>query len=150
MSEDHLGCGPLDQQPQQRRTPTLIAAISKETLTVCVVDDDRPVLKAVGRLLSSAGHEVASFTDPIVFLRYADTHHPKVVVLDIAMPVMNGLEVQSRLRVLSPSSRIIILTSKDDPSIRERALNAGAAAFFLKPFRDEEFLDAIESASSQN
>jgi FixJ family two-component response regulator len=150
MSEDHLGCGPLDQQPQQRRTPTLIAAISKETLTVCVVDDDRPVLKAVGRLLSSAGHEVASFTDPIGFLRYAQTHRPKVVVLDIAMPIMNGLEVQRRLRVLSPLTRVVILTSKDDPSIRERALDAGAAAFFLKPFRDAEFLAAIESAFSEH
>ena len=118
--------------------------------TVCLVDDDPSVLKATGRLLSSAGWKVESFTDPIAFLRYAQIHRPQVVVLDILMPVMNGLEVQAQLSKLSPSTRVIVLTSKDDSSVHSNAMNAGASAFFLKPVGDEQFLAGIESAFSEN
>ena len=126
------------------------AALDKETLTVCVVDDDPSVLKAMSRLLSADGWKAVSFLDPIAFLTYAEAHHPEVVVLDILMPVINGLEVQTRLRMLSPSSRVLVLTSKDDPSVRSKALDAGASAFFLKPVNDAQFLAAIESAASKN
>ena len=126
------------------------AALDKETPTVCVVDDDPSVLKAMSRLLSAGGWKTLSFLDPIAFLTYAEAHHPEVVVLDILMPVINGLEVQTRLRMLSPSSRVLVLTSKDDPSVRSKALDAGASAFFLKPVNDAQFLAAIESAASKN
>ena len=59
---------------------------------------------------------------------------------------MNGLEVQSRLREISPSTRVIVFTGKDDPLVRSTAINAGASAFFIKPFDDEEFLTAIGMA----
>ena len=126
------------------------AALDKETPTVCVVDDDPSVLKAMSRLLSAGGWKTLSFLDPIAFLTYAEAHHPEVVVLDILMPVINGLEVQTRLRMLSPSSRVLVLTSKDDPSVRSKAMDAGASAFFLKPVNDDQFLAAIESAASKN
>lgn len=119
-------------------------------ITVCLVDDDPSVLKATGRLLSSAGWKVEAFSDPREFLRYAEVNHPKVVVLDILMPIMNGLEVQSRLRQLSPSSRVVVLTSKDDPSVRSRAMDTGASSFFLKPVDDAAFLAGIESAVAAN
>jgi DNA-binding NarL/FixJ family response regulator len=84
--------------------------------------------------------------DPIVFLRYAETCRPQVAVIDILMAIMNGLEVQSRLLKISPSTRVIILTSKDDPAVRSKAMTAGASAFFLKPVDDDELLAGIESA----
>ena len=108
------------------------------------------MLKATSRLLSSRGWKVEPFLDPIAFLRYARTHRPAVVIVDILMPVMNGLEVQSRLRTLSPSTRLIVLTSNDDPIVRSKALRAGASAFFLKPASDNEFLAEIESAASRS
>src|SRR3954467_15429035 len=83
---------------------------------VCVVDDDVSVLKATGRLLLSAGLKVKPFSDPLEFLQYAEVYHPRLVVLDIRMPIMNGLEVQTRLRTISPATRVVVLTSKDDPS----------------------------------
>ncbi len=119
-------------------------------LTVCLIDDDPSVLKATGRLLSSAGWKVKSFSDPHEFLRYAETNRPKVVILDILMPIMNGLEVQSRLRELSPSSRVVVLTSKDDPSVRSKAMDTGASAFFLKPVDDDAFLAGVQSAFAAN
>jgi FixJ family two-component response regulator len=108
------------------------------------------VLKATSRLLASSGWNVESFSDPIAFLRYAETCKPNVVVLDILMPSMNGLEVQNELRTISPSTRVIILTSKDDPSVRSKAMAAGASDFFLKPVNDDEFLAGIESAAKRD
>jgi FixJ family two-component response regulator len=117
---------------------------------VCILDDDASVVKATARLLSSAGWEVDAFTDPLEFLKHVETCQPKVVVLDVLMPGMNGLEVQERLKAMCPSSRVIILTSKDDESLRTKALNAGAAAFFVKPVQEDQFLAGIESAFSRN
>lgn len=128
----------------------MVAVSNGQLLTVCLVDDDPSVLKATSRLLVSSGWKVESFLDPVEFLRYAETSHPRLVVIDILMPIMNGLEVQSRLRTVSPSTRVIVLTSKDDPAVRSKALAAGAAAFFLKPVDDDEFLSGIESALGKN
>jgi len=124
----------------------LVAAPETTALTVCLVDDDPSVVKATGRLLSSAGWRVESFTDPIKFLDHAKTCRPRVVILDILMPRMSGLEVQRRLQTISPNSRVIIMTSKDDPSVRSKAMNAGATAFFLKPVIDGEFLASVKAA----
>jgi two-component system response regulator ResD len=125
----------------------LIAASAKQAVTICLLEDDPSVLKATSRLLSSAGWKVESFLDPIAFLRYAQAHRPEVAIIDILMPVMNGLEVQSRLRTLSPSTRLIVLTSNEDPRVRSTAMRSGAFAFFVKPTRKEEFLAEVESAA---
>jgi two-component system response regulator ResD len=125
----------------------LIAASAKQAVTICLLEDDPSVLKATGRLLSSAGWKVELFLDPIAFLRYAQAHRPEVAIIDILMPVMNGLEVQSRLRTLSPSTRLIVLTSNEDPIVRSTAMRSGAFAFFLKPASKEEFLAEVESAA---
>jgi two-component system response regulator HydG len=116
------------------------------TATICLLDDDSAVLKGITRLLSSAGWDVKQFSDPEQFLVYGRTHRPPIAVIDVWMPVMSGLEVQSRLRQISPSTRVIIFTGKEDPLVRSAALNAGASAFFTKPFDDEEFLTAIRMA----
>jgi len=113
---------------------------------VCLLDDDPSVLKGLGRLFSSAGLDAKTFDDPREFLRYAQTHRPAVALIDVCMPIMSGLEVQSRLGKISPSTRVIIFTGKDDPLVRSTALNAGASAFLTKPFDDEELLTAIRLA----
>jgi FixJ family two-component response regulator len=113
---------------------------------VCLLDDDPSVLKGLGRLFSSADLDAKTFGDPEEFLRYAQTHRPAVALIDVCMPLMSGLEVQSRLGKISPSTRVIIFTGKDDPLVRSTALNAGASAFLTKPFDDEELLTAIRLA----
>ena len=104
------------------------------------------MLKGLGRLFSSADLDAKTFDDPGEFLRYAQTHRPTVALIDVCMPLMSGLEVQSRLAKISPSTRVIIFTGKDDPLVRSTALNAGASAFLTKPFDDEELLTAIRLA----
>ena len=124
-----------------------MSVLSKETLAVYLLDDDSSVLKATRRLLDSAGWNVEAFTDPIAFLEHAAMHFPSVAVIDIRMPDMNGLEVQTRLRRVSPSTRVIVLTSKDDPAVRTMAMNAGASAFFIKGVDRAEFLAGIKAAA---
>jgi len=113
---------------------------------VCLLDDDPSVLKGLSRLFSSADLDAKTFDDPREFLRYAQTHRPAVALIDVCMPQMSGLEVQSRLGKISPSTRVIIFTGKDDPLVRSTALNAGASAFLTKPFDDEELLTAVRFA----
>jgi two-component system response regulator HydG len=127
---------------------TLITAAVKQAVTICLLEDDPSVVKATSRLLSSEGWRAESFLDPLAFLRYAQAHRPDVAVIDVWMPAMNGLEVQRRLRTVSPATRVIVLTANDDPAVRDKATAAGASAFLIKPADNEEFLSAIESAAA--
>lgn len=113
---------------------------------ICLLDDDPSVLRGLNRLLISAGWHPQQFSDPETFLKYVKVHRPSVAIIDVWMPLMNGLEVQSRVRDLSPSTRVIMFTGKDDSLVRSASLKAGAAAFFTKPFDDEEFVTAIRLA----
>jgi two-component system, LuxR family, response regulator FixJ len=128
----------------------LFCASAQKSLNVCLLDDDASVLRATGRLLRSVGWEVTTFSDPLMFLEHARACQCKVAVIDILMPVMHGLEVQRQLRDISPRTRVVVLTSKDDPAVRSKALNAGASSFFVKPAADEEFLAGVESAFAEH
>src|SRR5260370_20954231 len=91
----------------------------------------------------SAGWHPEQFSDPDPFLNYVKLHRPTVGVIDVWMPLMNGLEVQSRVRELSPSTRVIMFTGKDDPIVRSTSLKAGAPAFFPKPIVNEGFVPSV-------
>ena len=124
-----------------------MVALTKETSAVYLLDDDHSILKATRRLLDSVGWKVEAFSDPIAFLEHAAIHCPELAVIDIVMPDMNGLEVQTQLRRVSPSTRVIVLTAKDDPLVRRMAMNAGASAFFIKGVESGEFLAGVKAAA---
>jgi len=124
-----------------------MVALDKETIAVCLLDDDPSVLRATSRLLDSVGWKVNAFTNPTKFLEHAATHCPDVAIIDILMPEMNGLEVQTRLRRVSPSTGVVMLTAKDDPSVRRMAMNAGASAFFIKGVESGEFLAGVKATA---
>lgn len=126
----------------------MLGPINLNGSAICILDDDPSVLKSTGRLLSSAGWPVQPFQDPHSFLNYARIHRPRLAVIDMAMSSMHGLEVQKRLREISPATRVVVLTANDDQVIRSSAIDAGAADFFVKPVEDDEFLSGIDSALS--
>ena len=113
---------------------------------VYLLDDDCSVLKATGRLLRAEDLEVETFSDPHVFLQQAERQQPRVAVIDIWMPEMDGLEVQTRLSRVAPNTRVIALTSNDDPTVHARLLKNGASAIFLKPADEEVFVSCIRLA----
>jgi FixJ family two-component response regulator len=116
--------------------------------SVCLVDDDAGVLTSIGRLLASDGFAVHSFREPREFLAHVEANAVPLVVLDIWMEQMTGLEVQAKLSRLSPATRVIVMTGRKDPAAEQVALETGAVAFFVKPFDDEEFLVAVRRALS--
>lgn len=113
---------------------------------VCLLDDDPAVLKSVARLLASDGFSVRAFSEAASFLDYVQTYRVPVVVLDIWMEQMTGLEVQAHLGALSPETKVIIITGSQDAAAQRIALQAGAFGFFYKPFDDDEFLSAVHGA----
>src|SRR6266567_8677686 len=113
---------------------------------IWLLDDDVSMLKALGRLMNSAGLIAEKFSDPLAFLAKLEHAPCRVAILDVWMPQMNGLEVQARLRQDSPETRIIFMTGRDDPSVRQTALDAGAFAFLAKPFDDENLVRLVREA----
>src|SRR5688572_19547597 len=114
--------------------------------SICVLDDDPSMLKALDRLLTSEGFSVEKFSEPANFLANIEQGPCRVAILDVWMPDMNGLEVQEVLRRNSPGTRIIFITGRDDASVRQVALEAGAFAFLSKPFDAEALLQLVRKA----
>lgn len=106
------------------------------------------MLKAVGRLLTSAGWGVEVFSEALPFLSYISTNHVDLVVLDIWMKHMSGLEVLAHLCSLSPHTAIVIITGREDLAVKAVATQVGLVGYFLKPFDDGEFLAAVRYALS--
>ena len=114
--------------------------------SIWLLDDDVSMLKALGRLMDSAGFDVEKFSDPVIFLARLEQATCRLAVLDVWMPQMSGLEVQTRLRRDSPATQVIFLTGRDDPMARQTAIEAGAFAFLSKPFDDEVLMQLIREA----
>jgi two-component system, LuxR family, response regulator FixJ len=123
---------------------------SGESAEVCVVDDDPSVLRSMQYLLASDGIKVRAFNKPEDFLAHAATHSVPVVVTDIWMEKVTGLEILARMCALSPRPRVIVITARDDLAARATAMQIGPVAFFIKPFNDEKFLAAVHDALAQS
>ncbi len=113
---------------------------------VCLVDDDLSVLKSIERLLASDGLSVRGFNKPKEFLSHVQAHSVPVAILDIWMEEMSGLELRAQLSGLSPGTRVIIITGREDPVAKLTALQMGVVGFFPKPFDDDQFLNAVRGA----
>src|SRR6266487_1955185 len=116
------------------------------TPTVFVVDDDAAIRKAVSRLLRSAGIGVAAFASPTEFLAQYDPATPGCLVLDIAMPGFNGLQLQTALGEKGSILPIIFLSGHGDVSKSVQAMKHGAFDFLTKPVKDKDLLPAIRTA----
>src|SRR3970040_1718782 len=104
---------------------------------VLAVDDEVGILRLIKLELSSQGFRVVVAEDGAEALRIAEQQRPDIVVLDIIMPQMSGLEVMRRLRERS-STPVILLTAKDHDEDKVRGLELGADDYLAKPFNPEE------------
>ena len=111
-----------------------------------LVDDDASVRKSTGRLIKSFGFTVEVFASGEEFLRFGNLSITSCLVLDVQMPGMNGLQLQSHLAAAGYRIPIILITAYPDERTRARALEAGAVAFLTKPFGEEALLKGIRSA----
>jgi len=113
---------------------------------VCLVDDDASVRKSIARMLESSGFEVEAFSEPEAFLAHLATHSVPVAVLDIRMKGMSGMVLLAHLCARSPDTRVIFITAHDDSAAKATVMQAGAFAFFTKPFDHRRFLLAVRDA----
>ncbi len=114
--------------------------------TVFVVDDDAAIRKAVSRLLRSAGIAVAVFESPTEFLTQYDPNTRGCLVLDLAMPRFNGLQLQTVLGEKGSILPIIFLSGHGDVSKSVQAMKGGAFDFLTKPVNAKNLLPAIRAA----
>jgi two-component system response regulator ResD len=108
---------------------------------VLVVDDDEMIRRLVRAVLEADEFEVVEARDGATALRLASEARPAVVVLDIMMPGLDGVEVCRRLDL--EAVKVIVLTAKDDPRLEDECRKAGASAFLTKPFSSIELLDLV-------
>lgn len=113
---------------------------------ISVVDDDESVRKSTRLLIESFGFRAATFESAQRFLSSDKLLDSSCLVVDVQMPGMNGLQLQSELAVAGRRVPIIFITAYDDTESRRRAMQAGAVAFLPKPFTDEQLLQTIHSA----
>jgi len=113
---------------------------------VCLVDDDPLVLRSTGLLLASEGFAVRQFDKGEDFIAYVGAHEVPLVVLDIWMEEMTGLEVLARLCAMSPQTHVVVITGREDTAARITATQIGTVAFLIKPFDDEQFLEVVHRA----
>jgi FixJ family two-component response regulator len=114
--------------------------------TVYVIDDDPAVLKALTRLLGTAGLPVRAYLSPHAFLEDDEARGSGCLVLDLCLPGLNGLELQRELAAAGRDSAIVFITGHGDVPTSVRAMKAGAVDFLTKPFDDQDLLGAVRSA----
>lgn len=115
----------------------------KNCLTIAVVDDEPSVCKALSRLVTSAGFKVKTYGSAQAFLDDDHTKGPDLLVLDVRMPGMNGLDLQNHLAVSDRAIPIVFITAHENGMAKTAAIAAGAVAFIQKPFDEKDLLGAI-------
>jgi FixJ family two-component response regulator len=127
-------------------TGTTTLRASATTPVVFVVDDDLAVRESLERLIESAGWEPEIFASAREFLARPRSAVPSCLVLDVALPDLNGLDLQKRVALDRPDTPIIFVTGHGDVRTSVQAMKAGAVAFLTKPCSGDVLLRAIEEA----
>jgi FixJ family two-component response regulator len=123
---------------------------SPDNATVFIVDDDDRMRAAMQRLLKTVGLHSEAFATPQEFLRRKLPDGSSCLILDVRLPGMSGLEVQSKLNESGTQIPIIFITSHGDIPMTVKAMKSGAVEFLTKPFRDQDLIDAIQQALKSN
>ena len=118
--------------------------------TVLIIDDDSRMRAAMQRLLKTVGLHSESFATPKDFLQHKLPDGPSCLVLDVRLPGMSGLDLQSKLNEAGIEIPIIFITGHGDIPMTVKAMKSGAVEFLTKPFRDQDLIDAIQQALKKN
>jgi DNA-binding response OmpR family regulator len=119
---------------------------SEKTATVLVVDDEPTIVEIVGRYMERAGFETYTAADGYKALDLATEHRPDLVVLDVMLPGIDGIEVMERLQGRpGPPIAVILLTARGEESDRLVGLRNGADDYVVKPFSPAELVARVEA-----
>lgn len=115
------------------------------TKTIFLVDDDEAIRHSASFMLRHAGYTVKTYPDGVTFLDQYEPHDTACILLDVRMPVMDGLAVQKALVERGNKMPIIVLTGHGDVSVAVQAMKNGAIEFLEKPYDKQSLMDAIET-----
>jgi FixJ family two-component response regulator len=117
---------------------------------VCIVDDDPAARDALAALIPARGWRAATFASAREFLASPRAAGPSCLVLDVALPDLNGLEVQRRVALERPEVPVVFITRCADVRVTVQAMKAGAVEFLTKPIRQGAFVEAVEHALARS
>jgi FixJ family two-component response regulator len=135
----------LTERPKSSPEPASGKEPIRESI-VFVIDDDLSMRRALTNLFQSVGLEVEAFASAAELLKNKLPEVPSCLVLDIRLPGLSGLDLQTELAKANIRIPIIFITGHGDIPMTVRAMKGGAVDFLTKPFRDQELLDAVVSA----
>jgi FixJ family two-component response regulator len=113
---------------------------------ISVVDDDESIRRTTTFLIESFGFRAAAFESAENFLKSGQMHDTSCLIVDVQMPGMSGLELQSELAAAGYDIPIVFMTAYENKVSRQQAMQAGAVAFLAKPFGDEQLLQTVRLA----
>jgi FixJ family two-component response regulator len=113
---------------------------------IAIVDDDQSVREAATNLFRSMGFVAVAFASAEEFLSSDALEKTSCIVLDVQMPGMGGLNLQSHLAASGRQIPIVFVTGYPDAGVRDRAMSSGAVCFLTKPFKEDDLVDGLRSA----
>lgn len=120
---------------------------SDRSFTICVVEDDLSVLRSLCALLNAHGYETMAFESAEAFLENYDPKRKSCILLDLRLPGMSGLKLQTHLNSQDANIPIVMLTAHGDIPVAVESMKAGAIDFIEKPAQADQLLEAIDFAS---
>jgi FixJ family two-component response regulator len=117
-----------------------------KTANIAIVDDDEPLLEALGSVMKAAGYSIDTFPSAEEFLDAPERSNAECLILDVRLPGMSGIELQRRLLDADIQIPIVFVSAHGDASLRAIVMEAGAAEFLNKPVRSETLLRAVRAA----
>jgi len=121
-------------------------AVASNIPVIAVVDDESPVRTMLCRVLRLADYQVTAFASGEEFLDSLTARLPACAILDVHMPGLSGLDVQSRMRAAHIEVPVVFITASDDLALDRLALEAGGVCLLRKPFSSDELLAAVDAA----
>lgn len=113
---------------------------------IMIVDDSKFIRNRLDKLLSERGYETVLAEDGTQAIDAYPVTKPDVVLMDITMPNMNGLDALAKIRLLDPQAKVVMLTALDQNLIATQAVHMGAKDFLVKPVRPGRLLSALRKA----
>jgi FixJ family two-component response regulator len=123
--------------------------VKNSPLNLFIVDDDESVRRSLSRLMRAAGFSSRAFSSAREFLDEVSPGTEGILILDMSMPGMNGLELQQKLIENESPIPVIFISAIENTREKECAMEAGALGFLHKPFLEQELLALIEAAAAQ-
>ncbi len=115
-----------------------------ENLRILYVEDDPDTQRLIKKILSSSAKEVIVASDGEEGLRFYQEHQPDIVLTDICMPKMDGLEMCKAIKEINPDQPIGIFTAFNEPEYLKKAADLDIGTYILKPFDRKQFFNSLE------